>query len=229
MKIAGSVALVTGANRGMGRQYAAALLERGARKVYAAARNPDQVDIPGVEPLALDLTDPASVAAAAAHASDVSLLINNAGVSAGQNLIDGDLEQIRLEMGTNFFGTLNVVRAFAPVLAANGGGAILNMLSVLSWISLPGTTSYSAAKAAEWSLTNGIRVELAGQGTLVAGLHVAAVDTDMTAGWDVPKSSPAAVVAAGLDGIEAGQVEILADDTSRQVKGQLSEDPNRAG
>ncbi|MET0896583.1 MAG: SDR family oxidoreductase [Mycobacterium sp.] len=228
MKIEGSIALVTGANRGMGRHYAQALLARGAAKVYGAARNPDQVDIPGVEPLALDLTDPASVAAAAAQASDVTLLINNAGVSTGQDLITGDLDRIRLEMDTNFYGTLNVVRAFAPILGANGGGAILNMLSVLSWISLSGSTSYSAAKAAEWSLTNGIRVELAEQGTLVAGLHVAAVDTDMTAGWDTPKADPAAVVAAGLDGIEAGQVEILADDTSRQAKGRLSEDPNRA-
>jgi len=229
MKIAGSVALVTGANRGMGKHYAQALLARGAAKVYATARNPDRIDIPGAEPLALDLTDPASVAAAVAHAGDVSLLINNAGVSTGQDLITGDLEQIRLEMDTNFYGTLNVVRAFAPVLASNGGGAILNMLSVLSWISLPGSTSYSAAKAAEWALTNGIRVELANQGTHVAGLHVGAVDTDMTAGWDTPKSSPADVVAAGLDGIEAGQIEILADDISRQVKSQLSEDPNRAG
>jgi NAD(P)-dependent dehydrogenase (short-subunit alcohol dehydrogenase family) len=228
MLIEGSVVLVTGANRGMGRHYAQALLARGAAKVYGAARNPDQVDIPGVEPLVLDLTDPASVAAAAAQASDVTLLINNAGVSTGQDLISGDLDQIRLEMDTNFYGTLNVVRAFAPILGANGGGAILNMLSVLSWISLPGSTSYSAAKAAEWALTNGIRAELAEQGTLVAGLHVAAVDTDMTAGWDVPKADPAAVVAAGLDGIEAGHVEILADDTSRQVKGRLSDDPNRA-
>ena len=228
MKIEGSVALVTGANRGMGRHYAEALLARGAAKVYAAARNPGHVDIPGVEALELDLTDPASVTAAAGVATDLTLLINNAGVSAGQNLITGDLDGIRLEMDTNYFGTLSMVRAFAPVLAANGGGAILNMLSVLSWISLPGSTSYSAAKAAEWSLTNGIRVELAAQGTLVCGLHVGAVDTDMTADWDVPKVDPAAVVAAGLDGIETGQIEILADDTSRQVKGRLSGDPNRA-
>lgn len=225
MKIAGSVALVTGANRGMGRVYAEALLARGAAKVYAAARDPGQIDLDGVTPLALDITDPESVAAAATAAGDVTLLINNAGVSAGQNLITGDLGEIHREMDTNFFGTLTVIRAFAPVLGANGGGAILNMLSVLSWLSLDGSTSYSAAKAAEWALTNGVRIELAGQGTQVTGLHVATVDTDMTAGLDVPKADPADVVAAGLDGLEAGNLEVLADDTSRYVKSRLSEPP----
>lgn len=225
MNIAGSVALVTGANRGMGRVYAEALLGRGASKVYAAARNPEVVDIDGVVPIALDITDADSAAAAAAAATDVTLLINNAGVSAGQNLVTGDLDKIRMEMDTNFFGTLNVIRAFAPVLGGNGGGAILNMLSVLSWLSLPRSTSYSAAKAAAWSLTNGIRIELAEQGTQVTGLHVGAVDTDMTSGLDVPKSAPADVVAMALDGIEAGSLEVLADDTSRYVKSRLSEPP----
>ncbi|AQA05159.1 short-chain dehydrogenase [Mycobacterium sp. MS1601] len=225
MNIAGSVALVTGANRGMGRVYAEALLGRGASKVYAAARNPEAVDIDGVVPIALDITDADSAAAAAAAATDVTLLINNAGVSAGQNLVTGDLDKIRMEMDTNFFGTLNVIRAFPPVLGGNGGGAILNMLSVLSWLSLPRSTSYSAAKAAAWSLTNGIRIELAAQGTQVTGLHVGAVDTDMTSGLDVPKSAPADVVAMALDGIEAGSLEVLADDTSRYVKSRLSEPP----
>jgi NAD(P)-dependent dehydrogenase (short-subunit alcohol dehydrogenase family) len=225
VKISGSVALVTGANRGIGRQFALALLERGASRVYATARNPQLIDLPGVEVLRLDITDPASIAAAAARASDVDLLVNNAGISTYQNLVTGDLQKIRLEMETHYFGTLGVVRAFAPVLAANGGGAILNVLSVLSWFSYDGANAYSAAKAAEWSLTNGIRLELAGQGTLVTGLHLGSTDTDMMAGWDGPKNDPADVVRAALDGIEAGQLEVLVDADSIQTKAALAADP----
>ena len=224
MKVPGSVALVTGANRGIGRHFALQLLERGATKVYATARNPALVDIPGVEALQLDITDPASVAAAAATASDVSLLVNNAGISTHANLVTGDLGKIRLEMETHYFGTLGVVRAFAPILAANGGGAILDVLSALSWFSYNGANAYAAAKAAAWSLTNGIRLELAGQGTLVTGLHVGSVDTDMAAGYDGPKADPADVVRAALDGIEAGRLEVLADDFSAQIKAALAAD-----
>jgi NAD(P)-dependent dehydrogenase (short-subunit alcohol dehydrogenase family) len=226
LKISGSVALVTGANRGIGRHFALHLLERGASKVYATARTPELIDIPGVEVLRLDITDPSSVAAAAAAAADVTLLINNAGLATHQNLVSGDLEQVRLEMETHYFGTLNVVRAFAPLLAANGGGAILNVLSVLSWISYDGAGAYSAAKAAEWSLTNGIRLELAGQRTLVTGLHLGAADTDMMAGFDVEKSDPADVVRVALDGIEAGKPEVLVDDASAQAKAALAADPS---
>ncbi|MCW2881275.1 MAG: short-chain dehydrogenase/reductase [Sphaerisporangium sp.] len=226
MKISGSIALVTGANRGMGRHFAQQLLDRGAAKVYATARNPELVDIPGAQVLRLDITDPVSVAAAARAAQDVTLLINNAGISTYQNLVAGDLQKIRLEMDTHYFGTLNVVRAFAPVLAGNGGGAVLNLLSALSWLSYDGANAYSAAKAAEWSLTNGIRLELAGQGTVVTGLHVGSVDTDMMAGWDVEKNDPAEVVRAGLDGVEAGKLEVLADDASTQLKAALSADPS---
>ncbi|WP_411152565.1 SDR family oxidoreductase [Streptomyces sp. A30] len=225
MKIAGSVVLVTGANRGIGRHFAQQLLERGAAKVYATARNAEQVDIPGVQVLRLDITDPESVAAAAVAAPDVTLLINNAGVATFQNLVTGDLEKIRLEMDTNYFGTLGVVRAFAPVLATNGGGAILNVLSVMSWLAYEGANAYAAAKAAEWSLTNGIRLELAGQGTLVTGLHLSSTDTDMMAGSDIEKNDPADVVRTALDGIEAGRIEILADDATAQVKAALSADP----
>ncbi len=226
MKISGSIALVTGANRGIGRHFALQLRERGAHKIYATARNPALVDIPGVEALRLDITDPASVAAAAAVAQDVTLLVNNAGVSTYHNLISGDLEKIRLEMDTHYFGTLNVVRAFAPVLAANGGGAILNILSALSWFSYDGANAYAAAKAAEWSLTNGIRLELAGQGTLVTGLHVGAVDTDLMAGYEGDKVDPAAVARAGLDGIEAGKLEVLVDEWSAMIKAALAADPS---
>ncbi|GIF97077.1 SDR family oxidoreductase [Catellatospora citrea] len=224
MDINGSVALVTGANRGIGRHFATQLLERGATKVYATARNAALVDLPGVQVLRLDITDPASVAAAAAAASDVTLLINNAGVLTGQNLITGDLDKIRLEMDTHFFGTLAMVRAFAPVLAANRGGAILNVLSAMSWLAYDGANAYGAAKAAQWSLTNGIRMELAGQGTKVTGLHMGSTDTDMMAGLDVAKNDPADVVRAALDGIEAGRPEVLVDDASVQAKAALTAD-----
>ncbi|WP_033441999.1 SDR family oxidoreductase [Saccharothrix sp. NRRL B-16314] len=224
MKIANSVALVTGANRGIGRHFARQLLDRGAAKVYATARNPDLVDLPGVEVLRLDVTDPATVSAAATAAADVTLLVNNAGVITGQNLVTGDPAAIRLEMDTHFYGTLDVIRAFAPVLAANGGGAILNVLSSLSWVAYDGATAYCAAKAAQWSLTNGIRVELAAQGTLVTGLLMGPTDTDMTAGVDLPKNDPADVVRAALDGIEADRIEVLADQVVVDLKAALSAD-----
>jgi len=226
MNISGSTALVTGTSRGIGRHFVQQLQERGARKVYATARDAASIDLPGVEILQLDITDPASVAAAAAAAPDVTLLINNAGVTTGQNLVTGDLDKIRLEMDTHFYGTLAMVRAFAPSLAAGGGGgAILNVLSRLSWLSYVGANAYSASKAAEWSLTNGIRLELAEQGTLVTGLLLSSTDTDMMAGWDIPKNDPADVVRAALDGIEAGQLEVLADAETVEAKAALSRDP----
>jgi NAD(P)-dependent dehydrogenase (short-subunit alcohol dehydrogenase family) len=228
MKIAGSVALVTGANRGLGRHLASQLLQRGATKVYATARNPEQVDIPGTQVLQLDITDPDSVAAAAATATDVDLLVNNAGASTFHNLVTGDLAKIRLEMDTHYFGTLSMVRAFAPILDQNGGGAILNILSALSWFSYDGSNAYAAAKAAEWSLTNGIRLELAEQGTLVTGVHAGALDTDMSAGYDGDKMDPADAARSALDGIEARQLEVLVDDWSALVKATLAGDPAAA-
>jgi NAD(P)-dependent dehydrogenase (short-subunit alcohol dehydrogenase family) len=222
MHISGAIALVTGANRGLGRQFATQLLERGAAKVYATARRPELITIPGVEVLPLDITDPASVAAAAAAAGDVDLLVNNAGVAFGADLVGGDLDLLRRDMDTNFWGTLSVIRAFAPQLA---GGAVLNVLSVLSWIGFQGSGGYAASKSAQWSLTNGVRLELAGQGTQVTGLHLGAADTDMTAGYDVPKTDPAVIVKAGLDGLEAGDWEVLADEWSRVAKAALAADP----
>ena len=221
MRIEGSTALVTGANRGLGRHLAQELLARGAH-VYAAARNPGSVDLPGVTPVALDVTDPASVAAAAAATGDVTLLVNNAGSSTGAALLDGPLADIEREMNTHFYGTLRVTRAFAPQLAAGGGGGVLNVLSALSWLNLGASGAYSAAKAAEWSLTNGLRVQLAGQGTQVTALHVGYMDTDMTRGLDVPKTDPALVAKLALDGLAAGAVEVLADDTSRRVQQGLA-------
>jgi short-subunit dehydrogenase len=161
-------------------------------------------------------------------ATDVNLVVNNAGISTFTNLVTGDLAGVRREMETHFFGTLAVVRAFAPVLAANGGGAILNVNSALSWFSYDGANAYAAAKAAEWSLTNGVRLELAGQGTQVTGLHVGAVDTDMMAGFEVEKSDPAEVVRLALDGIEAGATEVLADEASAQAKAALAADLSTA-
>ncbi|MEU4562691.1 SDR family oxidoreductase [Actinoplanes sp. NPDC023936] len=223
MQINGANVLVTGANRGLGRQFVTSLLDRGAKTVYATARRPELVDVAGTVPLKLDLTDPASIAAAAEAAQDVTILINNAGISTGANLITGDLDAIRREMDTHFYGTLNVIRAFAPRLA---GGAILNVLSAISWLGFDGAGAYHAAKAAEWALTNNVRIELASQGTLVTGLHLGAADTDMMADYAGPKISPAAVVEAALDGIEADRTEVLADDWSRLVKSWLAEDPS---
>jgi NAD(P)-dependent dehydrogenase (short-subunit alcohol dehydrogenase family) len=228
MNLSGSTALITGANRGIGRHFAEQLLERGATKVYATARDPRQIDLPGAEVLRLDITAPDQVAAAAAAAPDVTLLINNAGTARNQNLVTGDLDEIRLEMDTHFYGTLAMVRAFAPVLARNGGGAILNVLSVLSWMAFDGANAYAAAKSAEWSLTSAIRLELAEQGTLVTGLILGATDTDMMAGLDVPKNDPADVARAALDGIEAGALEVLADAASVHAKAALSADPSVA-
>ena len=223
MEIEGSVALVTGANRGLGRHIARELLARGA-KVYATARDPRSVELPGAVVLRLDVTYLAAVFAAAEQAGDVTLLVNNAGLATFSNLVDGDLDAIRLEMDTHFFGTLRVTRAFAPVLAGNGGGAIANLLSVLSWITFLDATSYSAAKAAQWSLTNGVRLELAGQGTVVSGVHLGAADTDMMTRWDVPKLDPAFVATAVIDGIARGDLEILVDEAAKGAKAALAAD-----
>ncbi|WP_353649231.1 SDR family oxidoreductase [Nakamurella sp. A5-74] len=225
MNIEGSVALVTGANRGLGRHFAEQLLERGAAKVYATARKPESITTPGIEFLTVDLLDQATIDAAAAAAGDVTLLINNAGVSTGENLIRGELSEIRREMDTHFFGTLAMTRAFADILARNGGGAVINVLSALSWFSWNGATSYSAAKAAEWGLTNGTRVELTEQGTQVLGVHLGAADTDMMSGYEGPLLAPADVVRAALDGLAAGSVEVVVDEWSRTVKASLAEDP----
>jgi len=218
-------AFVTGANRGLGRRIAAELLAHGAT-VYAAARRPETIDLPGVVPVRLDITDPESVRRAAALASDVTVLVNNAGVSTGADLLTGDTNDIRLEMETHYFGTLEVTRAFAPVIEANGGGAILNVLSVLSWLHAAQVGAYSAAKAAAWAMTDAVRDELAPRGITVSALHVGYMDTDMAA--SVPadqKTDPAVVAKQALDGLFAGRPEILADEVTRTVKAQLSQPP----
>jgi NAD(P)-dependent dehydrogenase (short-subunit alcohol dehydrogenase family) len=218
-------AFVTGANRGLGKRFATQLVERGA-KVYAAARRPETIDIPGVIPVQLDITDPEAVARAASLAGDVTVLINNAGVSTKSSLLTGPIEDVRLEMETHYFGTLGVTRAFAPIIEANGGGAILNVLSVLSWLHAPAFGAYSAAKAASWAMTDALRQALAPRGVDVAALHVGFMDTDMAE--FVPaeqKTDPSVVAKLALDGLFAGEPEILADDLSRTVKAQLSATP----
>ncbi|WSQ13459.1 SDR family oxidoreductase [Streptomyces sp. NBC_01231] len=220
MDLSTSTALVTGANRGFGRALAAELLSRGAT-VYAGARNPDQVDLPGAQPIALDITDPASIAAAAKATGDVTILVNNAGSSTGADLLTADLDDIRLEMDTHYFGTLSVVRAFAPQITANGGGTILNILSGLSWVSFP-EFGACAAKSAEWSLTNALRLQLADQHIRVAGLHVGYMDTDMVRSVDAAKSDPADIARIAVDGIANGAYEIVADDASRQAQAALA-------
>lgn len=218
-------ALVTGANRGLGRRFAEQLVARGA-KVYAAARRPETIDLPGVVPIPLDITDPESVHRAAELAPDVTVVINNAGVSTRAGLLDGPLDDIRLEMETHYFGTLAVIREFAPVIERNGGGSIPNVLSVLSWLHPPTSGAYSAAKAAGWAMTDAVRQELAPRGVHVAALHVGYMDTDMVS--DIPaeqKTDPAVVAELALDGLFAGAPEILADDLTRAVRAQLSAAP----
>lgn len=190
--------------------------------MYASARNPESVDIAGAIPLQLDITDPTSVKAAAAIAHDVTVLINNAGIGTGASLLTGDIADIRLEFDTHLFGTLDVTRAFVPVIEANGGGSVLNVLSVLSWFTAPQVGGYSAAKSAEWSMTNALRIELAPLKIAVSGLHVGYMDTDLTAGVDAPKSDPAVIAALTLDALSAGSPEILADDISKQVQAGLA-------
>ena len=225
MKLHNATVLITGANRGIGLAFAREALARGARKVYAGARDPASVTLRGVEAIRLDVTKPEDVAAAA-RLDDVTVLINNAGIgSFGGFLAEGSLDAARAQLETNYFGPLRMILAFAPVLAANGGGAILNVLSIASWISTPMLAVYGSTKAAEWSLTNGLRHELRAQGTQVLGMHMGFVDTDLTREIDMAKSTPDAVVREALDALERGAEEVLADDITRQVKPGLSAQP----
>jgi len=227
MELQNATALVTGANRGIGAEFVRQLLARGATKVYAAARRPETIAGSDVRivPVRLDITDESEVAEVAKAAADVDVLINNAGIVTLQNVVTGDLDAIRLEMATHFWGTLSMTRAFAPVLARNGGGALLNVLSIGSFQVFPGNGAYAAAKAAEWQLTNSTRLELAAQGTQVLGLHLSATDTDMLAGIEMAKNDPAEVVRVALDGMESGADEVLADAETRAVKALLSQPP----
>lgn len=224
MQLLGAVALVTGANRGLGRALARDLVARGA-KVYGGARDPKSISDPGVIPLKLDVTNTTDVAAAASACADVTLLVNNAGFAAFTPLLEApSMDNARREMETNYFGMLAMCRAFAPVLARNGGGAILNILSVVSWFNAPMQGSYSASKAAALSLTDGIRHELRQQGTRVIGVHAGYIDTDMAANIPLEKSSPEAIAKAALDGVEADAIEVLSDKRSHDVRATVMRD-----
>ncbi|MFJ6775636.1 SDR family oxidoreductase [Kitasatospora sp. NPDC091257] len=220
--IEGSTVLVTGGLRGLGRAFVSELLARGAGKVYATARTPapGAGGDPRVEVLALDVTDDASVAAAAATADDVDIVFNNAGVLHPGPLLTGDLEEVRATFETNVLGPLRVARAFAPVLAARGGGALVDIHSLLSWGA--GAGAYGASKAALWSLTNSLRLELAAQHTQVLGVHLGFADTDMVAALPVEKVPPAEVARIVLDALARGESEVLVDDATRAVKAALS-------
>jgi NAD(P)-dependent dehydrogenase (short-subunit alcohol dehydrogenase family) len=226
MKLDNAVVLVTGANRGIGLAFAREALARGARKVYAGARDPSKITLAGVEPVRLDVTRAEDVAAAAQRCRDVTLVINNAGIaSTGGFLANAGVEAARAMMETNYFGVLRTSAAFAPVLAANGGGALLNVLSIASWISSPALGAYASTKSAAWSLTNGLRHELRAQGTQVLGLHMGFVDTDLASGIEAPKSRPEDIVRRAFDALEAGREEVLADDITQRVKSALSSEP----
>ena len=224
MKIQGSVVLVTGANRGLGLEFARQALSLGAAKVYAAARDPSTVTLPGVVPVKLDVTNVADVAALAVQCPDVTLLVNNAGIGRVGGVTGGDATTLlRDQLETNLFGVAHMSHAFAPILARNGGGAILNMLSILSWVNTPMLGAYGVSKAAAWALTNSLRSELKAQGTQVVGFHGGFIDTDMIRAFDVPKATPADVVAQSYAAIEAGELEVRVDEATRQVKAGLSQ------
>ena len=223
MKIQDSVALVTGANRGLGLAFVQELLAKGAKKIYAAARDPSSINIPGVHPVKLDVTNTKDILAVAKAYPDINLLINNAGIIRGQAFLSENVIQAaRDELETNFFGPLALSQALAPTLEKNGGGAIVNVLSVLSWVSMPAAATYGASKSAAWALSNGLRVELHNQGTQVLALHVGYMDTDMAKGVNAPKAKPEDVVRQVLEALEAGKTEVLADEFSVQIKQGLS-------
>lgn len=223
MNLAGATVFITGANRGIGLAFARHALARGAKKVYAAARDPASVTLAGVVAVKLDVTNEAEVAAAAALAGDATIVINNAGLATPRNFLAADsVAETRRQLETNFFGPLFVSRAFAPVLARNGGGAIVNVLSIVSFINSPLLGIYSTTKSAAWGLTNALRNDLRAQHTQVLAMHMGYVDTDLTKGFDVEKMTPDFAVERAYASLEAGQDEVLVDERTQMVHDNLS-------
>lgn len=214
--VRGATAVVTGGHRGLGRAIVDELLARGAARVYATSRRGGTSDDARVVAVEGDVTDERSVAHLAEQAHDATIVVNNAGLLGGQSLLTSDLTEIRGVFETNLFGTLAVTRFFAPILAAGGGGTIVNVASVLSW--LPGSGAYGASKAALWSATNSLRDELRSQGVHMIGVYLGYTDTDMTAALDVPKNDPADVARQIVGAIESGADEVLADETTRRAR-----------
>jgi NAD(P)-dependent dehydrogenase (short-subunit alcohol dehydrogenase family) len=222
MKLENSVALVTGANRGLGRVFVSELRRRGADRIYATARDDTTIAAgAGVIPLRLDVTDPESIARAAAVASDVDLVINNAGISTHTHLVDSALGDVERELATNFWGPLLVTRAFAPSLSKHGG-AVVNVLSLLSWEHRPNYGAYSVSKAASWAMSNVIRQELASSGVTVTAVHVGYMETEMADYVTTPKEDPLLVAAATLDAVAAGHPELVYGSAAARVRSRLS-------
>lgn len=220
VNIKGATVVVTGGQRGLGKAIVDEFLSRGAAKVYATARAPRPSDDPRVVSVALDVTKADSVAALAVVAADADIVVNNAGVIGAAQLLSSDIEEARTVFETNYFGALRVAQAFAPILAENGGGALVDISSVVAWVG--GFGGYGDSKAAIWSMTNSLRIELQKQGTLVMSAHLSYTDTDMAADFSVPKNDPRDVARQIVDGIRDGEVEVLADEDSRQAKAALS-------
>jgi NAD(P)-dependent dehydrogenase (short-subunit alcohol dehydrogenase family) len=224
MKIDGSVALVTGANRGIGKAIAEELIARGATRVYAGVRDVSTVTDPRLTAVPLDVRSIDQVTAAAERLGDVQIVVNNAGIGRPATPLLASLADARAELEVNYLGLVAMTQAFAPVLALNDGGAFVNMLSVVSWVGMPNLATYSASKSAAWGFTNAARIELARQDTQVVGVHVGFVDTDLTAGFDGDKVAPQLVATSSLDALEAGASEALVDEFSRNIKAGLSDD-----
>jgi NAD(P)-dependent dehydrogenase (short-subunit alcohol dehydrogenase family) len=226
VNITGSVALVTGGNRGLGKAFVRALLDAGARKLYVGTRSSFESGDPRLQPLHLDITNASDIAAAARSCQDVTICVNNAGVATGGPLSQSsDAEGARRDMETNYLGTLAMCRAFAPILKQNGGGALVNMLSVVSWFVDPALGPYSVSKAAEGAMTNALRIELRAQGTLVVGVYAGFLETDLAASVRVPKARPADVAAATMDALRTGREHVLADTASQEIRAALDADP----
>jgi NAD(P)-dependent dehydrogenase (short-subunit alcohol dehydrogenase family) len=230
MKLQTATALVTGANRGIGQAFVQALLNAGVQKVYATARDRNSLeavialDPTRVVPLQVDITNHEMVLQVAEQAPDVNLLINNAGILSFGNILDTPVETLQQQFDTNFYGTLNMARAFVPVLEQNGGGAIVNLLTLVALASMPGLAAYNASKAAAWSMTQSLRASVADRKIAVYGVFPGAVDTDMLAGVEMAKTSPADIVTAVLQGIETEQEDIFPDPMSTQLYAAWKQD-----